>query len=351
MNLHTAGGAVCFLLVCTVSLHVHSAPTEGSASTQQTASSDSVSPLTVGPLQTSTLPGDKEQLPKDDTKAKRAISSSSDESDEGEDDITSATGPKHEPVTRRRSLSSISSDRDSDSDSDSSSNEEGAKYVNRRSADDDSSNENEETGEDTATDCASEPSASSHDEDDGSTEEAADDPPSDSRRRREAESNEREKREANDDSDEDVDGGLTKEAAVVSPIRRRRAPQGKEDEDISTKEPINYDDTVMDPIGDRKRESSSPRTRRRREVDTSTVSSVAGSPVLVVAPSNVPVKEIPKQLNQTLETLKDRIDHFEDEATAGEPTVQSVGVIAGASTRQDKDTIIHTISSAQYIVH
>ncbi|XP_033607667.1 clumping factor A isoform X2 [Cryptotermes secundus] len=315
MNLHTAGGAVCFLLVCTVSLHVHSAPTEGSASTQQTASSDSVSPLTVGPLQTSTLPGDKEQLPKDDTKAKRAI------------------------------------DRDSDSDSDSSSNEEGAKYVNRRSADDDSSNENEETGEDTATDCASEPSASSHDEDDGSTEEAADDPPSDSRRRREAESNEREKREANDDSDEDVDGGLTKEAAVVSPIRRRRAPQGKEDEDISTKEPINYDDTVMDPIGDRKRESSSPRTRRRREVDTSTVSSVAGSPVLVVAPSNVPVKEIPKQLNQTLETLKDRIDHFEDEATAGEPTVQSVGVIAGASTRQDKDTIIHTISSAQYIVH
>lgn len=73
--------------------------------------------------------------------------------------------------------------------------------------------------------------------------------------------------------------------------------------------------------------------------------------MLVVAPSNVPVKEIPKQLNQTLETLKDRIDHFEDEATAGEPTVQSVGVIAGASTRQDKDTIIHTISSAQYIVH
>jgi hypothetical protein len=81
------------------------------------------------------------------------------------------------------------------------------------------------------------------------------------------------------------------------------------------------------------------------------VSTLGGSPVLVVAPSNVPVKEIPKALNQTLETIKDRIDRFEDEATAGQPTVQSVGVIAGASTSQDKDTVIHTLSSAQYIVH
>jgi hypothetical protein len=40
------------------------------------------------------------------------------------------------------------------------------------------------------------------------------------RRRREAESNKREKRQARDDSDEDADGGLTREAAVVSPIRR-----------------------------------------------------------------------------------------------------------------------------------
>lgn len=76
-----------------------------------------------------------------------------------------------------------------------------------------------------------------------------------------------------------------------------------------------------------------------------------GSPVIVVAPSDVPVKEIPKALNKTLETLKDRINHFEGEATAGLSTVRTVGVIAGESTRQDKDTIIHTLSSAQYIVH
>lgn len=321
MKLHTAGGAVCLLLVCAVTLHVHSAPLESSTSPQQTASSDSVSPLTVGPLQTSTLPGDKEEnQPKDDTKEKRATS-------------------------------------DRDSASDSSSSEEGAKDVSRRSADDDSNNGNEETGEDDTddtgddtTDDDSAPSADD-DEDDGSTEEAADDPASDSRRRRGAGCNEREKRQAADDSDEDEDGGFTREAAVVSPIRRRRTPQGKEDTDVSTKEPINYDETVMDPIGDPKGGESPLRTRRRRGADTSTVSTLGGSPVLVVAPSNVPVKEIPKQLNQTLETLKDRIDHFEDEATAGEPTVQSVGVIAGASTRQDKDTIIHTISAAQYIVH
>lgn len=76
-----------------------------------------------------------------------------------------------------------------------------------------------------------------------------------------------------------------------------------------------------------------------------------GSQVIVVAPSDVPMKEIPKALNQTLATLQDRINHFEDEATAGLATVPTVGVLAGASTKQDKDTIIHTISSAQYIVH
>jgi hypothetical protein len=40
-------------------------------------------------------------------------------------------------------------------------------------------------------------------------------------------------------------------------------PQGKEDTDVSTKAPINYDETVMDPIGDPKGGESSPRARRR----------------------------------------------------------------------------------------
>jgi hypothetical protein len=39
-NLLPQGGAVCLLLVCAVTLNVHSAPTESSASPQQTASSD-----------------------------------------------------------------------------------------------------------------------------------------------------------------------------------------------------------------------------------------------------------------------------------------------------------------------
>jgi hypothetical protein len=74
--------------------------------------------------------------------------------------------------------------------------------------------------------------------------------------------------------------------------------------------------------------------------------------VIVVAPTDVPAKEIPQALNHTLETLKKKIDHFEEEATAGQVTsVPVVGVLAGNSTKQDKDTIIHTISSAQYIVH
>jgi hypothetical protein len=44
---------------------------------------------------------------------------------------------------------------------------------------------------------------------------------------------------------------------------RRRAPQGKEDVDVPTKEPINYDDTIMDPIDDPEGGESSARARRR----------------------------------------------------------------------------------------
>ena len=73
--------------------------------------------------------------------------------------------------------------------------------------------------------------------------------------------------------------------------------------------------------------------------------------MIVVAPSGVPVKEIPKQLDHTLKKLEQRIDHFAEIATGDRSTVPTVGVLAGNSTKEDNGTIIHTISSAQYIVH
>lgn len=83
----------------------------------------------------------------------------------------------------------------------------------------------------------------------------------------------------------------------------------------------------------------------------SAVGKLDGSSVIVVAPSSVPVKQIPQALNNTLQTLQQRINTFENALTGSQSTVPTVGVLAGASTKQDKDTIIHTISSAQYIVH
>jgi len=75
-----------------------------------------------------------------------------------------------------------------------------------------------------------------------------------------------------------------------------------------------------------------------------------GSPVIVVAPSGVPVKKIPQALNQTINKLEQRIDNFE-KAVIDHPILPKIGVLAGNSTKQDNGTIIHTISSAQYIVH
>jgi hypothetical protein len=73
--------------------------------------------------------------------------------------------------------------------------------------------------------------------------------------------------------------------------------------------------------------------------------------VIVVAPPHVPVKEIPKALNETLQTLEGQIDQFEKEAAVGISTVPTVGVLASTSTKQEKATIVHTITSAEYIVH
>jgi len=69
--------------------------------------------------------------------------------------------------------------------------------------------------------------------------------------------------------------------------------------------------------------------------------------VIVVAPSGIPVKKIPQELDQTLHKLEQRIDSFE-EAAIGLLTVPAVRVLAGDSTKQDNGTIIHKISS--YIV-
>jgi hypothetical protein len=70
----------------------------------------------------------------------------------------------------------------------------------------------------------------------------------------------------------------------------------------------------------------------------------------VVAPSGIPVKKNPQTLDQTFQKLEQEIDNFE-KAVAGQATVPGVGVLAGYSTKQENGTIIHTISSAQYIVH
>ena len=72
--------------------------------------------------------------------------------------------------------------------------------------------------------------------------------------------------------------------------------------------------------------------------------------MIVVAPSGIPEKKIPQELNQTLQKLEQRNDNFE-EAVIDQSTVPTVGVLAGNSTKEDNGTIIHTISSAQYIVH
>jgi hypothetical protein len=73
--------------------------------------------------------------------------------------------------------------------------------------------------------------------------------------------------------------------------------------------------------------------------------------VIVVAPSGVPVKEIPQALNNTIQTLQQGIDHFAAAVTGSQSTVPTVGVLAGVNTKKDKGTIIHAISSGQYIVH
>jgi hypothetical protein len=72
--------------------------------------------------------------------------------------------------------------------------------------------------------------------------------------------------------------------------------------------------------------------------------------VIVVAPSGIPVKKIPQELDQTVQKLEQRIDTFEEEVT-GESTVPPFGVLAGDNTKEENGTIIQKISSAQYIVH
>jgi hypothetical protein len=72
--------------------------------------------------------------------------------------------------------------------------------------------------------------------------------------------------------------------------------------------------------------------------------------VIVVAPSGIPVKKIPQELDQTVQKLEERIDDFE-EAVIGQSTVPTVGVLAGDSTKQDNGTVIQTISAVKYIVH
>ena len=88
----------------------------------------------------------------------------------------------------------------------------------------------------------------------------------------------------------------------------------------------------------------------RREAEATTVQTLHGSPVIIVAPSSVPAKKIPQELNQSLLKLEQRIENFE-EAAIGPSTVPTVGVLADNSKKEDNGTIINTISSAQYIVH
>lgn len=311
MKLHTTCHAACLVLVCTIILQVHSAPLEDST-WQQPGAADSVTPLTVKPLGTSIVPQDYTNQPNWDTRVRRTTTN----------------------------------DRDTESDSSQVSGE-----VDKRSADDDSPNGNEETGDDNNDDGdTTDTTDTSQEQDDASTEDSLDDP-TDKRRRRSADVEQRQKRQVREDSYED-DGGLTREAAVVSPVRRRRSPEHKEDTDVSTNKPENYDESTPDKIEDAENTESSTETKSRRQgTKASTVGALDGSPVIVVAPSGIPVKAIPQALNHTLQQLQKQINNFEAVATGDQSTMPTVGVLAGASTKQDKDTIIHTISSAQYIVH
>jgi hypothetical protein len=81
----------------------------------------------------------------------------------------------------------------------------------------------------------------------------------------------------------------------------------------------------------------------------STAGTLAGSPVIVLAPSGVPVKKIPQELDQTVQKLEQRIDDFE-EAVLGQSTMRTVGVLAGDSMKKDV-SVKQTVSSVQYITH
>jgi hypothetical protein len=72
--------------------------------------------------------------------------------------------------------------------------------------------------------------------------------------------------------------------------------------------------------------------------------------VIVVAPSNTPLKKVPDELNQAAKKLEKEIDNFEEEVL-GTSTVRTVGVLGDEKKKSDNGTIIRTISSAEYILN
>jgi predicted metal-dependent hydrolase len=90
--------------------------------------------------------------------------------------------------------------------------------------------------------------------------------------------------------------------------------------------------------------------RREAEAPTTVKTRNVSEEVIVVAPSDIPVKKVPEELDQAAKKLEQEIDNFE-EAVLGPTTVRSVGVLTGEKKKSDNGTIIHTISSDEYIVH
>jgi hypothetical protein len=72
--------------------------------------------------------------------------------------------------------------------------------------------------------------------------------------------------------------------------------------------------------------------------------------VIVVVPSDIPVKKVPQELKQAVQKLEQQIDHFEEEVV-GPSTVPTVGALAGRSRQPENGTIVRTGSSSQYVVH
>ncbi|KAJ9583454.1 hypothetical protein L9F63_022196, partial [Diploptera punctata] len=155
------------------------------------------------------------------------------------------------------------------------------------------------------------------------------------RTRRRAQEKSLESNESTEDADESTDGVTTEK------IARRQTEDSSSEESDEVPDDKKRRDTE-DSSSDESDETTEASDKRKRREDGTT--STAGTtsttevPVIVIAPSDVPVKQISAAIKEDLDNLREKVDQFESKVEAGEPTIASVGVIAGQETAQDKDT-------------